>query len=137
MAEVEEGGHDVPVFETKIQVKRMGKAIVADLKEALGHLAQVPEPHMTLLYRTRGYSDSEAKQVQEFITQELCGGNSDATFQFTLSPWGGTSDLIYGPLEELAKTVAARFESWGQDGAYRPPHVQLRTRGEGRRRTRA
>lgn len=99
------------------------KAIVLDMLGPLGHIAQVSEPHMTLLFRTTGYTQAEVQQVQDFIDREY---GKSFPIDFTLYPWGKASDLIHGPLEELAKHVAREFEHWGQDGQYRPPHVKLR-----------
>lgn len=125
-------------YSTTATVRPIGRAIAIDLSESLGNLpiCHVRQPHMTLLFRSDGYSVEEAVVVQQFIDEYLQstpamerveeGGRPQV--EFTLEHWGEQSDLIHGELEDLAAAVFDKFQNWHQGGTYRPPHVQLRRR---------
>lgn len=115
------------LYLTSIVVQVMGGAIVVDLSPLLlgTEKCQVKKPHMTLLFRKRGFTQTQVREVQAFIDETIGAG---AQVEFYLSRWGESSDLIHGELFDLAVQVREKFSHWEQDGGVRPPHVQLRTK---------
>ena len=96
---------------------------------------QVAYPHMTLLFRSKGFKAEDAIEVQQFIDSYLRSSESghsrfDETssplVSFTLTRWGQESDQIHGELEQLARKVYEHFQHLHEGGNFRPPHVQLR-----------
>jgi hypothetical protein len=96
-------------YRTAAMVQLTGRAIAIDLSECLGNLpiCHVHQPHMTLLFRSGGFSAEEAVEVQQFIDEYLVSTpamerveeGDRPRVEFTLERWGEESDRIHGELE--------------------------------------
>ena len=113
-------------FSVPIVVRKLGRAITLDLTEALKGFSfcEVESPHMTLLFKQKGFGEQEINYVKQLLRQKY--GESEV--QFNLRPWGPRSDLVKGDLEALCLYIRDEFrKASGQNcSPDRPPHVELR-----------
>jgi hypothetical protein len=85
--------------------------------------ATVDRPHMTLLYDSKGFCDSDLGIVKVLV-HDWIHETGCSNLTFTLVPWGRRSKLVEGELKELGEYVKAAMASSGFSND-RPFHVQL------------
>ena len=112
---------------TNLSVARLGDAVVLDLTAAIPPpKRELPDAHMTLLFRRGGFHAAEVARVQAcvdaYIAADDAGGTAVDPGQFQLRQWGRASELVLGPLADLC----AHVQKMMGHVADRPPHVALR-----------
>ena len=117
-----------PTFSTThCTASLMRSAIVLDLSDALCMYAEVPDAHMTILFRRGGYNAADLAAVQRAINQWLADSETPPNgVLFQLSQWGQKSDYIHGPLCDLCTQVRTQLHLLHDAKDARAPHVATR-----------
>jgi hypothetical protein len=110
------------VYEVKHpQVYVEGRAIAVDLRD-VGLPTDLPNPHMTVLWRKSGFVREEACELNAIIDIWMAGKDR---LSFTLGDYGPRSRKIAGELQELGEALRLGFHEW-DESVNRPFHVELR-----------
>jgi hypothetical protein len=122
-------GNANDVYETRGNIRHIGRSISIDLSDANIANCEVNDPNITIFSRkSPPWSKEELASVQNKRDQFVESRNI-STLHFSLTDWGPNSKLVEGPeMREFMADIGRVFPQWQND---RPLHTTLRTSGKG------